>query len=262
MLRDMWLLNERSYRRFDRALGAVCQDIEAKTKRPVLFHDSLVLGEYLPRIQARARAMEAVTRARAGIDAGHAEGAVWKFAEAYWHWLGSMMGANHRVHGPALRSLLTLAAAVGYKVDASCPLAVGGDILGGTLMPGLACPGASELVRQYPSRRCQELASYLEELACERAHVVQLLRIRKKDTLLHSRKSGLLERVKKLHAAHEVWASLASKYSGTNVRLTLAEVLSPGSSTGRDLVTDSGELTSFGVREVAWLVARPHECGL
>ncbi len=49
VLRDMWLLNERSYRRFDRALGAICQDIEAKTKRPVLFHDSLVLGEYLPR---------------------------------------------------------------------------------------------------------------------------------------------------------------------------------------------------------------------
>ena len=117
-------------------------------------------------------------------------------------------------------------------------------------MPGLKCATVSEMVRQYPAHRCAELGSYLEELGCERAHVLQQLVMRRKDALLHSRKKALYEKMKKLVHAHSTWGSVASLYSVHNWRLALADVLTPASTAGQDIITASGEVTTFGIREV------------
>jgi len=252
VLRDMWLLNERSWSRFDTRLQAVCEELEARAGHAVLLNDDLILGTYLPAIQARAFAMEAVTKSRRSTGVPTSDVAMWKFAEGYWHWLGVMVGGGADTDAAAaVDSFTKLAAAAGVRISPDCVLPSGAGVTAGVLMPGLTCSADSELVRQFPCRRCQELASYLEELACERSHVVAQLLIRKKDSLLHSRKHGLMERIKKLHRAHGAWAYLASRYSGHNVSLSLAEVLSPGSIVGRDMVTEDGALTSFGLREVA-----------
>ena len=76
--------------------------------------------------------------------------------------------------------------------------------------------------------------------------------------MLHSRKNGLVARIKKLHSAHVTWAYLASKYSGTKVECTLSEVMNPGQEAARNVVDDNGKLTSFGVREVSMWYSRTH----